>query len=209
SFDGRDQALTINDNDQLQAGAQYGPIIIAYRNGAPVRVQDVAKVIDGAENTKLAAWVNADPAIVLNIQRQPGTNIISVVDTVQGILPQIEASLPEGIHVQVISDRTTTIRASVQDVEFELVLTTVLVVMLMFLSLRMAAAALMPVVAGPLTFVGTFAVMYLLGYSLDSLSLMALTISTGFVVEDAIVMIENISRCIERGDSAMEAALRG
>jgi len=209
SFDGPDQAWTINDNDQLQAGSQYGPIIIAYRNGAPVRIRDVARVIDGAENTKLAAWVNDQRAIVLNIQRQPGTNIISVVDTVQGILPQIEASLPEGIKVQVITDRTTTIRASVQDVEFELLLTTVLVVLVIFLFLRSASATVIPAVAVPLSLIGTFAVMYLLGYSLDNLSLMALTISTGFVVDDAIVMIENISRYIERGDSAMNAALTG
>ncbi len=209
SFDGPDQAWTINDNDQLQAGAQYGPIIIAYRNGAPVRIRDVATVIDGAENTKLAAWVNDQRAIVLNIQRQPGTNIISVVDTVQGLLPQIEASLPEGIRVQVITDRTTTIRASVKDVEFELLLTTVLVVMVIFLFLRSASATIIPGIAVPLSLIGTFAVMYLLGYSLDNLSLMALTISTGFVVDDAIVMIENISRYIEMGDSAMQAALKG
>ena len=209
SFDGPDQAWTINDNDNLSAGAQYGPIIIAYRNGAPVRIRDVATVIDGAENTKLAAWVNDERAIVLNIQRQPGTNIISVVDTVQAILPQIEASLPEGIGVRVISNRTTTIRASVRDVEFELLLTTALVVMVIFLFLRSASATIIPGIAVPLSLVGTFAVMYLLGYSLDNLSLMALTISTGFVVDDAIVMIENISRYIERGDSAMEAALTG
>ena len=209
SFDGPDQAWTINDNDQLQAGAQYGPIIIAYRNGAPVRIRDVATVIDGAENTKLAAWVNANPAIVLNIQRQPGTNIISVVDTVQALLPQIEASLPQGIRVQVITDRTTTIRASVRDVEFELLLTTVLVVLVIFLFLRSPSATIIPAIAVPLSLVGTFAVMYLLGYSLDNLSLMALTISTGFVVDDAIVMIENISRYIEMGESAMQAALKG
>jgi multidrug efflux pump len=209
SFDGPDQAWTINDNDQLQAGAQYGPIIIAYRNGAPVRIRDVATVIDGAENTKLAAWVNANPAIVLNIQRQPGTNIISVVDTVQALLPQIEASLPQGIRVQVITDRTTTIRASVRDVEFELLLTTVLVVLVIFLFLRSPSATIIPGIAVPLSLVGTFAVMYLLGYSLDNLSLMALTISTGFVVDDAIVMIENISRYIEMGESAMQAALKG
>ncbi len=208
-FDGPDQAWTINDNDQLQRGAQYGPIIIAYRNGAPVRVSDVATIIDGAENTKLAAWVNADPAIVLNIQRQPGTNIIGVVDTVQALLPQIEASLPPGIGVRVISDRTTTIRASVEDVEFELMLTTALVVMVIFLFLRSASATIIPGVAVPLSLVGTFAVMYLLGYSLDNLSLMALTISTGFVVDDAIVMIENITRYLEMGESPMEAALRG
>jgi multidrug efflux pump len=209
SFDGPDQAWTINDNDQLQNGKQYEPIIIAYRNGAPVRVRDVAKVIDGSENTKLAAWVNSDPAIVLNIQRQPGTNIISVVDNVQQLLPQIEASLPEGIKVQIVSNRTTTIRASVADVEFELVLTTILVVMVIFLFLRSASATIIPGVAVPLSLVGTFGVMYLLGYSLDNLSLMALTISTGFVVDDAIVMIENISRYIERGDSGMKAALTG
>ena len=209
NFDGPDQAWTINDNDQLQAGAQYKPIIIAYRNGAPVRISDVANVIDGAENNQLAAWVNADRAIVLNIQRQPGTNIISVVDTVQALLPQIKASLPQGIGVEVVSDRTTTIRASVEDVEFELLLTTALVVMVIFLFLRNAAATIIPGIAVPLSLVGTFAVMYLLGYSLDNLSLMALTISTGFVVDDAIVMLENISRYIEAGDSPMEAALKG
>ncbi len=191
------------------SGRQYGPIIIAYRNGAPVRIRDVATVIDGAENTKLAAWVNDQRAIVLNIQRQPGTNIINVVDTVQAILPQIEASLPEGVNVRVISDRTTTIRASVKDVEFELLLTTLLVVMVIFLFLRSASATIIPGIAVPLSLVGTFAVMYLLGYSLDNLSLMALTISTGFVVDDAIVMIENISRYIEKGESAMQAALKG
>jgi multidrug efflux pump len=209
NFDGPNQAWTINDNDQLQAGAQYGPIIIAYRNGAPVRISDVATVIDGAENTKLAAWVNSDRAIVLNIQRQPGTNIISVVETVQSLLPQIEASLPQGIHVEIITDRTTTIRASVKDVEFELMLTTALVVMVIFMFLRSASATIIPGIAVPLSLVGTFAVMYVLGYSLDNLSLMALTISTGFVVDDAIVMIENISRYIEMGESPMQAALKG
>jgi len=209
NFDGPDQAWAINDNDQLQAGAQYGPIIIAYRSGAPVRVRDVATVIDGAENNKLAAWINDQRAIVLNIQRQPGTNIINVVDTVQAVLPQIEASLPQGVSVQIVSDRTTTIRASVKDVEFELILTTALVVMVIFLFLRSSSATIIPGVAVPLSLVGTFAVMYLLGYSLDNLSLMALTISTGFVVDDAIVMLENISRYIEMGDSPMEAALRG
>jgi multidrug efflux pump len=209
SFDGTDQAWTINDNDQLSSGAQYGPIIIAYRNGAPIRIRDVAKVVDGAENTKLAAWVNDQRAIVLNIQRQPGTNIISVVDTVQAILPQIQASLPEGVHVRVISDRTTTIRASVLDVEFELILTTILVVAVIFLFLRSFSATIVPGIAVPLSLVGTFAIMYLLGYSLDNLSLMALTISTGFVVDDAIVMIENISRYLEKGQTAMQAALTG
>ncbi|HEX4347881.1 MAG TPA: efflux RND transporter permease subunit [Vicinamibacterales bacterium] len=209
NFDGPDQAWTINDNDQLTAGKQYESIIIAYRNGAPVRISDVATVVDGVENGRLAAWVNDSPAIVLNIQRQPGTNIIKVVDTVRALLPQVEASLPEGIDVQVITDRTTTIRASVKDVEFEMLLTIGLVVAVIFLFLRSPSATIIPGVAVPLSLIGTFAVMYLLGYSLDNLSLMALTISTGFVVDDAIVMVENISRYIEMGDTPMEAALKG
>jgi len=209
NFDGASQAWTINDNDQLQSGAQYAPIIIAYRNGAPVRISDVATIIDGAEDTHRKAWVDDTPAIVLNIQRQPGTNIISVVDTVTALLPQIQASLPEGIKLQVITDRTTTIRASVQDVEFELMLTIALVVMVIFLFLRSLSATIIPGIAVPLSLVGTFGVMYMLGYSLDNLSLMALTISTGFVVDDAIVMIENIARYLEMGDSPMQAALKG
>ena len=209
NFDGASQAWTINDNDQLNSGAGYGPIIIAYRNGAPVRLTDVATIIDGAEDTHKKAWVNDAPAIILNIQRQPGTNIIGVVDTVQALIPQIKASLPEGVNLQVVTDRTTTIRASVEDVEFELMLTIALVVMVIFLFLRSLSATIIPGIAVPLSLVGTFAVMYMLGYSLDNLSLMALTISTGFVVDDAIVMIENISRYLEMGDSAMEAALKG
>ncbi len=209
NFDGAQQAWTINDNDQLHSGAGYGPIIIAYRNGAPVRLTDVATIVDGAENTHQKAWVNDSPAIILNIQRQPGTNIIGVVDTVQALLPQIQASLPEGVNLQVITDRTTTIRASVEDVEFELMLTIALVVMVIFLFLRSLSATIIPGIAVPLSLVGTFAVMYMLGYSLDNLSLMALTISTGFVVDDAIVMIENISRYLEMGFSPMEAALKG
>ena len=209
NFDGASQAWTINDNDQLQSGAGYGPIIIAYRNGAPVRLTDVATIIDGAEDTHKKAWVNDSPALVLNIQRQPGTNIIGVVDTVQALIPQIKASLPEGVSLQVITDRTTTIRASVEDVEFELMLTIALVVMVIFLFLRSLSATIIPGIAVPLSLVGTFAVMYMLGYSLDNLSLMALTISTGFVVDDAIVMIENISRYLEMGFSPMEAALKG
>ncbi len=209
NFDGKDQAWTINDNDQLSSGAQYKPIIIAYRNGAPVRLSDVATIIDAPENNKQAAWVGNDQAIILNIQRQPGTNIISVVNSIQALLPQIRASLPPGVDVRVITDRTTTIRASVKDVEFELMLTIGLVVMVIFLFLRSLSATIIPGIAVPLSLVGTFGVMYLLGYSLDNLSLMALTISTGFVVDDAIVMIENISRYIEMGDSAMQAALKG
>jgi multidrug efflux pump len=209
NFDGPSQAWTINDNDQLESGAQYAPIVIAYRNGAPVRLSDVATIVDSAEDTRKKAWVNETPAIVLNVQRQPGTNIISVVDTVTALLPQIKSSLPEGVDLQVTTDRTTTIRASVADVEFELMLTIALVVMVIFLFLRSLSATIIPGIAVPLSLVGTFAVMYLLGYSLDNLSLMALTISTGFVVDDAIVMIENISRYLEMGDSPMEAALKG
>jgi multidrug efflux pump len=209
NFDGKQQAWTINDNDQLQSGAQYAPIIIAYRNGAPVRLSDVATIVDGAENRNQAAWVNTTPAIILNIQRQPGTSIIAVVDTIKQLLPQIQASMPESIKIQVITDRTTTIRASVADVEFELVLTIVLVVAVIFVFLRSLSATIIPGVAVPLSLVGTFGVMYLLGYSLDNLSLMALTISTGFVVDAAIVMIENIARYLEMGFSPMEAALKG
>jgi multidrug efflux pump len=209
NFDGPMQAWTINDNDQLQSGAGYAPIIIAYRNGAPVRLSDVATIIDGAENIRQKAWANENPAIILNIQRQPGTNIIGVVDTVQALLPQIRSSLPEGVKLDVITDRTTTIRASVEDVEFELMLTIALVVMVIFLFLRSLSATIIPGIAVPLSLVGTFAVMYLLGYSLDNLSLMALTISTGFVVDDAIVMIENIARYLEMGMTPMEAALKG
>ena len=209
SFDGPEQAWTINDNDQLQKASEYKPIIIAYRNGAPVRLSDVANMVDGAENTKQAAWVNTTPAIILNIQRQPGTNIINVVDTITKLLPTMQASLGDAVKVQVITDRTTTIRASVKDVEFELMLTIFLVVMVIFVFLRSFSATVIPSIAVPLSLIGTFGVMYLLGYSLDNLSLMALTISTGFVVDDAIVMIENISRYLEMGDTAMEAALKG
>jgi multidrug efflux pump len=209
NFDGPQQSWTINNNDQLQSGADYGPIIIAYRNGGPVRISDVATVIDGAENNKQAAWVNTTPAIILNIQRQPGTNIIGVVDSIQKLLPQMQASMPESIKIQTITDRTTTIRASVEDVEFELGLTIALVVMVMFLFLRSWASTIIPGIAVPLSLIGTFAVMYLLGYSLDNLSLMALTISTGFVVDNAIVMVENISRYIEMGESPMAAAFKG
>jgi multidrug efflux pump len=209
NFDGPTESWTINDNDQLQSGADYRPIVIAYRNGAPVRLSDVATVVDSAENVKQAAWYNTTPAVILNIQRQPGTNIIGVVNSIQKILPQLQASLPEAMKVQIITDRTITIRASVHDVEFELVLTVALVVMVIFLFLRSLSATIIPSVAVPLSLIGTFGVMYLLGYSLDNLSLMALTISTGFVVDDAIVMIENISRYIEMGESPLEAALKG
>ncbi len=203
------QAFTIGTNDQLMSSADYAPIIVAYRNGAPIRVSDVATVIDGAENTRLAAWMNTTPAVILNIQRQPGANIISVVDRITTLLPQLRASMPAAVKVQVLTDRTTTIRASVKDVQFTLVLTVGLVVMVMFLFLRNLAATIIPSVAVPLSIIGTFGIMYLLGYSLNNLSLMALTISTGFVVDDAIVMIENIARYIEQGETPLRAALIG
>jgi multidrug efflux pump len=208
-FDGRDQAYSIAANDQLLSSAEYKPLIIATHNGAPVRLSDIANVVDSAENVEQAAWMNETPAVIVNIQRQPGANIITVVDRIQKLLPQLQASLPSSVKVDILTDRTTTIRASVQDVEFELMLTIGLVVMVIFLFLRTLAATVIPSVAVPLTIVGTFGAMYLLGYSLNNLSLMALTISTGFVVDDAIVMIENIMRYIEAGERPLEAALRG
>src|SRR3989454_650474 len=209
TFDGLHQAYTIGANDQLVSSDSYRPLIIAYRNGGPVRLTDVATVVDGVENAKQAAWANRDPAVILNIQRQPGANIIAVVDRVKKLLPELQAALPAAVKVDILTDRTTTIRASVEDVQFTLVLTVALVVMVIFLFLRSFRATIIPSVAVPLSLIGTFAVMYLLGYSLNNLSLMALTISTGFVVDDAIVMIENISRYIEDGESPLQAALRG
>jgi multidrug efflux pump len=209
TLNGPRQAFTIGANDQLMSGAQYSPIVIAYRNGAPVRLADVATITDGVENVMQSAWMNLDPAVIMNIQRQPGANIISVVDRIKKLLPQLQASLPAAVKVSVLTDRTETIRASVKDVEFELMLTVALVVMVIFLFLRNFYATIIPGVAVPLSIVGTFAVMYLLGYSLNNLTLMALTISTGFVVDDAIVMIENIDRFLEAGDSPLDAALKG
>ena len=209
NFDGPTQAWTIESNDQLSTADDYKPVVIAYRNGAPVRLTDVASVVDSAENVKQKAWVNTTPAVLLNIQRQPGTNIIGVVDSIHRILPQLEASIPSSIKISEVADRTITIRASVLDVEVELILTIVLVVLVIFVFLRSVSATVIPSIAVPLSLIGTFAVMYLLGYSLDNLSLMALTISTGFVVDDAIVMIENISRYIEMGERPMAAALKG
>jgi multidrug efflux pump len=208
-IDGSRQSYTIGANDQLLTSEQYKPIVVAYHNGAPVRIADIANVIDGTENIRLAAWMNLTPAVIVNIQRQPGANIISVVDRIKKLLPQLQASLPSAVKVQILTDRTTTIRASVKDVEFELMLTIVLVVMVIFLFLRNLSATVIPSVAVPLSLIGTFGVMYLLGYSLNNLTLMALTISTGFVVDDAIVMIENIDRFLEMGDSPLEAALKG
>ncbi len=208
-IDGSRQSYTIGANDQLFSSEQYKPIVVAYHNGAPVRLSDVANVIDGTENVRLAAWMNLTPAVIVNIQRQPGANIISVVDRIKKLLPQLQASLPSAVKVQILTDRTTTIRASVKDVEFELMLTIVLVVIVIFLFLRNLRATFIPSVAVPLSLVGTFGVMYVLGYSLNNLTLMALTISTGFVVDDAIVMIENIDRYLEAGDSPLDAALKG
>jgi len=209
TFDGAHQAYTIGANDQLISSESYRPIIVAYRKGAPVRLTDVATVFDGTENVKQAAWAGKNPAVILNIQRQPGANIIAVVDRVKNLLPQLQAALPASVKLDILTDRTTTIRASVEDVQFTLMLTIGLVVLVIFLFLRSVRATVIPALAVPLSIVGTFGVMYLCGYSLNNLSLMALTISTGFVVDDAIVMIENISRYIENGDSPLEAALKG
>ena len=209
NLNGTRQSYTIGANDQLLTSSAYKPIVIAYRNGAAVRVQDVANVVDGPENTLQAAWMNEVPAVIVNIQRQPGANIIGVVDRIQKLMPALKASLPASINVVTLTDRTITIRSSVKDVQFELMLTIALVVMVIFVFLRNLAATIIPSVAVPLSLVGTFGIMYLLGYSLNNLTLMALTISTGFVVDDAIVMIENISRYLEEGDSPLEAALKG
>jgi multidrug efflux pump len=208
-FDGGAQASTIDANDQLKTAAEYANLILAYRNGAAIRLSDVAEVIDGAENNKLAAWANTKPALLLNIQRQPGANVIKVVDSIHALLPDLQANLPAAVDVSVLSDRTTTIRASVHDVEFELMLAVALVVMVIFLFLRSVSATIIPAVAVPLSLVGTFAVMYLAGFSINNLTLMALTIAAGFVVDDAIVMIENISRYIEAGETPLQAALKG
>jgi multidrug efflux pump len=209
SFDGPARASTIDANDQLKSAIEYQRLIIAYKNGAPIRLTDVADVIDDAENIRLAAWSNDKTAIILNIQRQPGANVIQVVDRIKKLLPQLQANLPGSVEVALLTDRTTTIRASVTDVEFELMLAVALVVMVIFLFLRNVAATLIPSVAVPLSLVGTFGVMYLAGFSINNLTLMALTIATGFVVDDAIVMIENISRYIEEGMEPMQAALKG
>ena len=209
TLNGPRQSFTIGANDQLTAGAQYRPIVVAYKNGSPVRLSDIATVTDGVENVMQAAWMNQDPAVIVNIQRQPGANIISVVDRIKRLLPQLQAGLPASVGVAILTDRTETIRASVKDVQFEMMLTIALVVMVIFLFLRNLSATVIPSVTVPLSIVGTFGVMYLLGYSLNNLTLMALTISTGFEVDDAIVMIENINRYLEAGDAPLDAALRG
>jgi multidrug efflux pump len=209
NFDGPRQNYQINANDQLITSSDYKDVVIAYRNNAPVFLHDVANVVDSVENTKQAAWMNQTPAVILNVQRQPGANTISVVKSIQLLMPTLQANLPKGIEITTLTDLTTDIKASVADVEFELMLTIALVVMVIFVFLRNLYATIIPSVAVPLSIVGTFAAMYALGYSLDNLSLMALTISTGFVVDDAIVMIENISRYLEEGEPPMQAALKG
>jgi len=235
SFDGQQRASTIDANDQLRSAAEYTNLIIAWKNGNPLRLSDVATTVDDAENLRLAAWADKDceppasarpfadgasacqggarrqaqPGVILNVQRQPGANVIDTVDRVKALLPKLQATLPASVDVQVIADRTTTIRASVDDTEFELVLAVVLVVMVIFLFLRSASATLIPAVAVPISLIGTFGVMYLAGFSINNLTLMALTISTGFVVDDAIVMIENIARYVEEGESPLAAALKG
>lgn len=209
SFDGPKQSVQIDANDQLLNSNQYKGIVISYQNGAPIFLSDVAQVVDGVENTRQAAWMNETPAVIVNVQRQPGANIIQVVDRIKKLIPTLSKSLPASVQVSILSDRTTTIRASVRDVEFELILTVILVVLVMFFFLRDARATLIPSAAVPLSLIGTLMIMYVMNYSLNNLTLMALTIATGFVVDDAIVMVENIVRYIEDGDPPLEAALKG
>ena len=209
SFDGPAQSFQIGANDQITSSADYRKLVLTYKNGAPIMLTDVAKVVDGVENTEQSAWMNKVPAVIVNIQRQPGANIIDVVDKIKALLPQLEATIPPAIKIAVLTDRTTTVRASVADVEFELVLCIALVVAVIFVFLRTFAATIIPSIAVPLSLVGTFGAMYALGFSLNNLTLMALTISTGFVVDDAIVMIENITRYVELGEPPLKAALKG
>jgi multidrug efflux pump len=209
NFDGPHQDYQIDANDQLETSDDYRSVVVAYRNGAPVMLTDVARIVNGVENNYQAAWMNDTPAVILNVQRQPGANTISVVRSIKKLIPQLEATLPAGLHVTVLTDLTTSIQASVADVEFELLLTIGLVVLVIFLFLRSVYATIIPSAAVPLSLIGTFGAMYALGYSIDNLSMMALTISTGFVVDDAIVMIENITRYIEEGETPMQAALKG
>ena len=208
-FDGLRQSSIIGANDQISSSAEYRPLVVAFQKGAPVRLTDVAEVVDDVENERLAAWMNDTPAVIVNIQRQPGANVIAVVDNIKKLLPKLQAGMPAGVAISVLTDRTTTIQASVRDVQFELMLAVALVIMVIFLFLRTFAATIIPSIAVPVSLVGTFGVMHLLHFSLNNLTLMALTIATGFVVDDAIVMIENISRYIEQGDKPLDAALKG
>ncbi|MSQ70252.1 MAG: MdtB/MuxB family multidrug efflux RND transporter permease subunit [Betaproteobacteria bacterium] len=209
SFDGPARASTIDANDQLKSADEYLALIVAWRNGRPVRMADIATSVDDVENVRLAAWANESAAVILNIQRQPGANVIEVADRVKGLLPRLQATLPGSVEVTLLTDRTTTIRASVKDVQFELLLAIALVVMVIFLFLRTASGTIIPSIAVPVSLIGTFCVMYFAGFSINNLTLMALTVATGFVVDDAIVMIENISRYIEKGYAPLEAALKG
>ncbi len=209
TLDGPTSAYTVNTNDQIRNAEDYGDIVIAYKNSAPVRLRDVATLVSGAENAKLGGWMNLTPALILNVQRQPGANVVDTVDRIQGLLPSLRAAMPAGVDISVLTDRTTTIRASVADVEFELALAVVLVVLVIYVFLRNVPATIIPSLSVPLSIIGTFSIMYLANFSLNNLSLMALTIATGFVVDDAIVMIENISRYIETGMAPLEAALKG
>ncbi len=209
TLDGPSVAYTVNTNDQIRNAEDYGSVVVAYKNGAPVRLKDVAELVSGAENAKLGGWMNRVPALILNVQRQPGANVVDVVNRIHDLLPSLQAALPAGVDLAILTDRTTTIRASVADVEFELVLAVVLVVLVIYVFLRNVPATIIPSLSVPLSLIGTFAVMYLANFSLNNLSLMALTIATGFVVDDAIVMIENISRYIELGETPLEAALKG
>ena len=209
TLDGPTSAYTVNTNDQIRNAEDYGSIVIAYKNGAPVRLRDVATLVSGAENAKLGGWMNSTPALIMNVQRQPGANVVDVVDRIQALLPSLRAAMPAGVDVTVLTDRTTTIRASVADVEFELALAVVLVVLVIYLFLRNVPATIIPSCRYRCRSSAPSAVMYLANFSLNNLSLMALTIATGFVVDDAIVMIENISRYIELGMAPLEAALEG
>ena len=209
SFDGPQRSFTLDANDQLRSPEAYKDLIVAYREGAPIRLRDVADIVDGAENRRLSAWANELPAVLINVQRQPGANVIEVVDRIKELLPQLTASLPSTLQVAVLSDRTETIRASVEDVQHELIFAIGLVVLVTFLFLRNVPATIIPSIVVPLSLVGTFGVMYLAGFSINNLTLMALTIATGFVVDDAIVMVENIARHLEMGETPFQAALKG
>lgn len=208
-FDGKHHSITIDANDQLRTAAEYGNLIITYQNGAALRLRDIATLSEASENQYLSAWANKQPAIIISVQRQPGANVIAVVDGIKRQLPTLQATLPGSVKVTILSDRTQTIRASISDVQFELMLSIALVVMVTFLFLRNVAATLIPSVAVPLSLIGTFGVMYLCGFSLNNLSLMALTVATGFVIDDAIVVVENITRRLEEGETPMQAALKG
>nr|MBP9608253.1 efflux RND transporter permease subunit [Laribacter sp.] len=208
-LDSATRARIIDANDQLKSPDDYRRIVLGYQNGAALRLQDVARVSSAPENLRLGAWAGREPAVIINVQRQPGANVIAVADEIKTLLPRLQSTLPESVHLRVLNDRTVTVQASVSEVRFELVLAIVLVVLVIFLFLRNGTATLIPAVAVPLSLVGTFAVMYLAGFSINNLTMMALTIATGFVVDDAIVMIENISRYLEEGDSPLQAALKG